>query len=114
MRLFEVGFNKYGCHENAQFVERYIEFLIGINDETSMHLSFANEACILIRSILDLRALLERVLSLNDSVSNKEIWEKFLWLESRYGDQESMNRVLARRQALYPEGKPGPMVACLF
>lgn len=101
-KIFEIGLKTFG--EDAQFVVRYLGFLISINDENSMSLS-----CNYILSThalyqLDARALFERVITSFTPEEAKPIWERWARYEYHFGDLAAAQKLEKRISDVYPNG----------
>ncbi|GBG61269.1 hypothetical protein CBR_g19801 [Chara braunii] len=85
--IFELGLKKY-IHEPAYILE-YLDFLMQLNDDRNI------------------RALLERALSVLPPEESAEVWDKFLEFELLYGDLQSVLKVEKRRREVLQDGGEG-------
>jgi cleavage stimulation factor subunit 3 len=83
-KILEIGLKRFSS--NAEYIERYIDFLIRINDETNA------------------RALFEKSISKIPPADAKNIYILFLKYESKFGELVSLKKLEDRYRALYPEG----------
>lgn len=84
-KILEIGLKRFSS--NAEYIERYIDFLIRINDDTNA------------------RALFEKSISKIPPADAKNIYILFLKYESKFGELVSLKKLEDRYRALYPEGK---------
>ncbi|KAF9530907.1 hypothetical protein CPB83DRAFT_919848 [Crepidotus variabilis] len=85
-RVFEKGMEIYGYE--IEFVQRYLGFLISINDENNA------------------RALFERVISSFPPEKARPLWERWARYEYQYGDLEAALKLEKRMADVYPTDPP--------
>ncbi|KAK9466995.1 hypothetical protein V1512DRAFT_262863 [Lipomyces arxii] len=86
-KIFEIGLRRFA--DTIAFVEKYLEFLITINDDTNA------------------RALFERTVSKLSTEDVKPLFRKFYAYEAAYGSELSaVSKLENRMLELYPDDKP--------
>lgn len=107
INVFEVGLKRFS--EEVGFVQRYLDFLIMINDDGSM---FALANILPTRrmtntfSHADARAVFERTVAKLPADKARPLWERWADYVYQYGDLTSIQKLDARLSEAYPEGMP--------
>jgi cleavage stimulation factor subunit 3 len=102
-RIFEKGLELFG--DEIDYVQRYLGFLISINDINSaflillFFLDMADD-----RSSVDARALFERVIGNFPPERARPLWERWARYEYQYGDLEAALKLEKRMAEVYPVG----------
>ncbi|PCH41737.1 hypothetical protein WOLCODRAFT_69750 [Wolfiporia cocos MD-104 SS10] len=100
-RIFEKGMELF--NDEAEFVLRYLGFLISINDDNScVLLNFSTFR--LPNSFVDARALFERVIGTFPPERARPIWERWGRYEYQYGDLAAAHKLEKRMAEVYPQG----------
>ncbi|KAF8520032.1 hypothetical protein BU17DRAFT_89425 [Hysterangium stoloniferum] len=82
-RIYETGLKQFG--EEAEYVMRYLKFLIQINDENNA------------------RALFERVIGTFTPEKARPLWETWVGYEYNYGDLSAAVKLEKRMSEVYPD-----------
>ncbi|KAF8581991.1 Suf-domain-containing protein [Ramaria rubella] len=85
-RIYETGLKQFG--EDAEYVVRYLKFLISINDENNA------------------RALFERVITTFPADKARPIWETWANYEYNFGDLSAADKLEKRICEVYPDDLP--------
>src|SRR6266545_2628613 len=102
-RVFEKGLEIFG--DEIDYVQRYLGFLISINDTNSQY----NYLRLLILALTrypfpDARALFERVIPNFPPEHARPLWERWARYEYQYGDLEAALKLEKRMAEVYPGG----------
>ncbi|KIJ33188.1 hypothetical protein M422DRAFT_183517 [Sphaerobolus stellatus SS14] len=82
-RIYETGMKQFG--EDAEYVHKYLKFLISINDENNA------------------RALFERVIGSFTPEKARPVWEIWTSYEYNYGDLSAADKLEKRMAEVYPD-----------
>ncbi|KAI1792566.1 Suf-domain-containing protein [Ganoderma leucocontextum] len=85
-RIFEKAMELYG--DEVEFVLRYLNFLISVNDENNA------------------RALFERVIGTFSPDKTRPLWERWSKYEYQYGDLSAAQKLEKRMAEVYPNDPP--------
>lgn len=80
-KIFEIGLKKFG--DDPQFVEKYFDFLVSIDDETNA------------------RALFEKSIIRMDATKARPLFRHFLQHEATYGDIQALTKLEQRYTEIY-------------
>ncbi|KAI8905512.1 hypothetical protein EDD86DRAFT_194001 [Gorgonomyces haynaldii] len=81
-KIFELGLKTFNIAEDphaAEFICRYVDFLICLNDDNNT------------------RALFERALAAIPAERSKKVWAMYVNYETQYGDLANLNKLQSRR-----------------
>ena len=102
-RIFERGMELFGGE--PEYVLRYLNFLLSINDENSGCIYCCLSCPINVSYFTDARALFERVIGTLQSEKARPLWERWARYEYQYSDLAAVQRLERRMSEAYPKGK---------
>ena len=102
-RIFERGMELFG--DEPEYVLRYLNFLISINDENSECIHHGVSFPINGFYFIDARALFERVIGTFPCEKGRALWERWARYEYQYSDLAAVQRLERRMSEAYPKGK---------
>ena len=101
-RIFERGMELFGGE--PEYVLRYLNFLLSINDENSGCIYCCLSCPINVSYFTDARALFERVIGTFPCEKGRALWERWARYEYQYSDLAAAHRFERRMCKAYPNG----------
>ena len=99
VRIFELGLKMFA--DNAEFVIKYLQFLLSINDDTSESFGGSQAAC---TDVIDARALFERSALKIPADKARPLWDTWAKYEYMYGDLSAVHKLETRFAEVFPNG----------
>ena len=104
-KIFELGLKRFSLE--IEYVTKYLDFLISINDEGSEYIYFFKYNLINSNNLkIDARALFERVAPNLPSDKARPLWSRWAAYEYTYSDLPSALKLESRLAETFPDEQP--------